>query len=193
MTSHPGHASDTSHSTEGLFGGPGEKPGTPCGVHFSSQTDLWATPDDFYQELNREFGFTLDVCALPGNAKCARYFTPEDDGLVQSWTGVCWMNPPYGRHIGKWLQRAFESSQQGAVVVCLIPARTDTKWWHDFVTQAAEVRFIKGRLHFGGSATPAPFPSAVVIFRPRPETRTKWARAFFRKQRGEQQAVEVLQ
>lgn len=182
----------TKQDTSGLFGESTAKPYMPGNVHFSSQTDLWATPEDLFQELDREFGFTLDVCALPSNAKCPSYFTPEQDGLVQTWSGVCWMNPPYGRHIGKWLQRAFENSQQGAVVVCLIPARTDTKWWHDFVTKASEVRFVKGRLHFGGSVTPAPFPSAIVVFRPRPETRTQWARAFFRKERAKPRALEVV-
>lgn len=176
----------TSHGDYGLFDEPAisEKSSPPAtrNVHFSSQTDVWATPDDLFAELHAEFGFTLDVCALPSNAKCECYFTPEQDGLSQEWTGVCWMNPPYGRHIGEWIGKALNSSQSGATVVCLIPARTDTRWWHDLVTKASEVRFIKGRIHFGNAATPAPFPSAVVIFRPREERRTQWARAFFRKQ-----------
>ncbi|KLT73269.1 adenine methyltransferase [Neisseria arctica] len=134
-------------------------------VHFSSKTDLWATPQDFFDNLNEEFGFELDVCALPENAKCEKYFTPENDGLKQDWTGTCWMNPPYGREIGKWMKKAYESSLTGnATVVCLVPARTDTKWFHDFAMKG-EVRFIKGRLKFGGSKNSAPFPSAVVIFR----------------------------
>lgn len=135
-------------------------------VHFSSKTDLWATPQQFFDGIDSEFGFTLDVCALPENAKCDRYFTPEQDGLRQRWHGVCWMNPPYGREIGLWLRKAFESSRAGATVVCLVPARTDTAWWHTWVIKADEVRFIRGRLKFGSSPNSAPFPSAVVVFRP---------------------------
>lgn len=133
-------------------------------VHFSSKTDLWATPQDFFDKLNAEFGFETDVCALPENAKCPVFYTPEIDGLKQTWGGVCWMNPPYGREIGKWMQKAYESSLSGATVVCLVPARTDTKWFHDFAMMG-EIRFIKGRLKFGGSKNSAPFPSAIVIFR----------------------------
>jgi phage N-6-adenine-methyltransferase len=134
-------------------------------VHFSSKTDLWATPRAFFADLDAEFSFTLDVCAIAENAKCENYFTPEIDGLTQNWRGVCWMNPPYGRQIGRWVRKAYESSKQGAVVVCLVPARTDTKWWHNFVTKASEVRFVKGRIKFGDAVSAAPFPSAVVIFR----------------------------
>ena len=133
-------------------------------VHFSSATDLWATPQAFFDSLNAEFGFTTDVCALPDNAKCAHHFTPEQNGLAQRWEGVCWMNPPYGREIGKWVQKAHESSKAGATVVCLLPARTDTRWWHEHCVHG-EVRFIRGRLKFGTATTSAPFPSAVVIFR----------------------------
>lgn len=133
-------------------------------VHFSSATDMWATPQEFFDDLNREFKFETDVCALPENAKCTRFFTPEDDGLVQNWRGVCWMNPPYGRTISQWMRKAYESSVSGATVVCLVPARTDTNWWHDYAMKG-EVRFIKGRLKFGGSKNSAPFPNAVVIFR----------------------------
>jgi phage N-6-adenine-methyltransferase len=132
-------------------------------VHFSSKTDLWATPQKFFDAL--PFVFDLDVCALPENAKCDRYFTPEVDGLAQEWTGVCWMNPPYGRTIGKWVKKALESSRATAdVVVCLLPARTDTKWFHDYCLQG-EIQFIKGRLKFGGAKNSAPFPSMLVIFR----------------------------
>jgi phage N-6-adenine-methyltransferase len=133
-------------------------------VHYSSKTDLWATPLDFYEKYNSIFNFGLDVCALPENAKCERYFTPDDDGLKQEWTGVCWMNPPYGRDIGKWMKKAYESSLTGlAIVVCLVPARTDTAWWHDYATKG-KIEFIRGRLKFGGSKHSAPFPSAVVVF-----------------------------
>jgi phage N-6-adenine-methyltransferase len=136
-------------------------------VHFSSATDLWATPQDFFDGLNAEFGFTLDVCANADNAKCADYFTAEQDGLAQDWRGVCWMNPPYGRGIGAWMRKAYESAQVGATVVCLVPARTDTAWWWGYAMKG-EVRFIRGRLKFGGRKENAPFPSAVVIFRGEP-------------------------
>ena len=99
---------------------------------FSSKTDLWATPQTFFDELNSEFGFDTDVCALASNAKCAKFFTPEVNGLTQAWEGVCWMNPPYGRGIRMWLKKAYESAQQGATVICLVPSRTDTQWWHDY-------------------------------------------------------------
>lgn len=135
-------------------------------VHFSSKTDMWATPNGFFAILDKEFGFTLDVCALPGNAKCTRFFTPDIDGLTQRWEGVCWMNPPYGRVIGAWVKKAHDSAKQGATVVCLLPARTDTRWWHDFIQGKAEVRFIRGRLKFGEAKRSAPFPSVIVIFRP---------------------------
>jgi phage N-6-adenine-methyltransferase len=135
-------------------------------VHFRSRTDLWATPWDFFRQLDREFGFDLDVCAVAANAKCPRYFTPEADGLRQEWRGVCWMNPPYGREIGRWVTKALDASLEGAAVVALVPARTDTAWWHAAVMAAAEVRLVRGRLRFGDSPHAAPFPSAVVVFRP---------------------------
>lgn len=133
---------------------------------YSSATDLWATPQSFFDELDREFSFDLDVCALPENAKCERFYTPEQNGLQQEWQGRCWMNPPYGRKIGDWIKKAYESSLRGATVVCLVPARTDTKWWHDFCMKG-DIRFIRGRLYFeggNGAGDRAPFPSAVVIF-----------------------------
>jgi phage N-6-adenine-methyltransferase len=130
----------------------------------------WGTPQDFFDELNEEFGFTLDVAASADNAKCARHFTEADDGLAQDWSAdVCWMNPPYGRVIGDWMRKAYESSLAGATVVCLVPARTDTGWWWDYATKG-EVRFIRGRLRFtGGSKNNplshnAPFPVAVIVF-----------------------------
>ena len=134
-------------------------------VHFSSATDLHATPQDFFDKLNAEFGFELDVCAIPGNAKCSKFFTPEQDGLKQEWNGVCWMNPPYGREIGAWMRKANESAKKGATVVCLVPARTDTNWWHQYAIQH-EVRFVRGRLKFGDAKNSAPFPSAVVVIKP---------------------------
>lgn len=133
---------------------------------FSSKTNLWATPLDFFERTDAEFHFDCDVCALPENAKCAKFYSPCEDGLSQRWTGRCWMNPPYGRDISKWVAKAYESVQHGAeLVVCLLPARTDTAWWHDYVLKASEVRFIRGRLKFGDSKNSAPFPSALVVFR----------------------------
>ena len=134
-------------------------------VHFSSERDNWETPQDFFDKLNEEFGFTLDVCAEDDTAKCEKYYTKKDDAFTKKWKGVCWMNPPYGRGIGVWLEKAYETSQNESTVVCLIPSRTDTKWWHDYVMQAAEIRFVKGRLKFDGHKNSAPFPSAVVVFK----------------------------
>ena len=128
----------------------------------TSNTDQWSTPQAFFDGLNAEFGFTVDVCALPENAKCAKYYTPEMDGLAQKWGGACWMNPPYGREIGKWVKKAAEA---GTLVVGLLPARTDTMWFHDYIYGRAEMRFVKGRLKFGDSKNSAPFPSMVVIWR----------------------------
>lgn len=133
---------------------------------FSSATDNWATPQDFFDRLNKEFRFELDVCASESNAKCQRFFTKEQNGLTQDWRGVCWMNPPYGRGIGEWMRKAYESARtNGATVVCLVPARTDTKWWHDYAAKG-EVFFVPGRLKFGDAKHSAPFPCAVVTFRP---------------------------
>jgi phage N-6-adenine-methyltransferase len=132
---------------------------------FSSKTDLWSTPQNFFDLLNEEFNFTIDVCAIPENAKCEKFFTPEINGLKQEWKGVCWCNPPYGREIGKWVEKAYIASTLGATVVMLLPARTDTKWFHEYIYNKAEIRFVKGRLKFGNSKTAAPFPSMVVVFR----------------------------
>ena len=145
-------------------------------VLFSSKSDLWPTEQGFFDKMNRRYGpFDLDVCALPSNAKCARYFTPEMDGLQQPWRGRCWCNPPYGKTIGLWLRKAWESSVEGATVVCLLPARVDTRWWHDYVAPyAAAIDFIKGRLRFGDGRYPAPFPSVVVVFKPALQYRCRW-------------------
>ena len=131
---------------------------------FSSDDMTWETPQNLFNKLNDEFHFTLDVCALPQTAKCKEYYTPEIDGLKQEWEGICWMNPPYGRQIGIWLKKAYEESLKGITVVCLIPSRTDTKYWHDYCMKSSEIRFVKGRLKFGNSTNSAPFPSAIVIF-----------------------------
>lgn len=132
---------------------------------FSSKTDLWATPQYFFDELDSEFHFTLDACATPENAKCERYYTPEMDGLSQPWDGVVWCNPPYGRHVGDWVAKASEEARKGVTTVMLLHARTDTRWFHDYIYKKAEVRFVRGRLKFGESQNNAPFPSMVCIFR----------------------------
>jgi phage N-6-adenine-methyltransferase len=136
-------------------------------VHFSSRSCEWATPPELFAALAAEFGpFDLDVCATAEDAKCARYFTQAEDGLRQRWSGRVWMNPPYGRAIGQGMHKALEVARSGEadVVVCLVPARTDTRWWHDYAARG-EVRFLPGRVRFGGGQNSAPFPSAVVVFR----------------------------
>ena len=135
-------------------------------VHFSSATDEWATPQFLFDALNAEFRFSLDPCATPENAKCSRFYTRKEDGLQQDWSEeTVFMNPPYGREIGRWMQKAYEASRSGATVVCLIPARTDTSWWHRYAMRG-EIRLLQGRLKFGDGQNSAPFPSAIVIFRP---------------------------
>jgi len=145
---------------------------------FTSTTDEWPTPADLFRTLDAEFHFNLDPAASADNALCGQFFTREDDGLSRPWFGTVYMNPPYGRQMKHWIAKAYTESQNGATVVCLIPARTDTSYWHDYVMRAAEVRMIRGRLHFdcdrqrgrvdGGEskAHNAPFPSVVVVFRP---------------------------
>lgn len=134
---------------------------------FSSKSDEWSTPQGFFDKLHAEFDFCLDPCATQENAKCVLYYTVEDNGLAQPWLGQrVFMNPPYGRNvIDRWMKKAYEESQRGALVVCLVPSRTCTRWFHDYAMKG-EVRFIRGRLKFGGSKNSAPFPSALVIFRP---------------------------
>ena len=133
---------------------------------FSSQKYDWETPQALFDALDRVFHFTLDVCATPVNAKCVKFFTPDDNSLKQEWHGICWMNPPYGREVSRWVKKASESAKQnGATVVCLLPARVDTKWWHEYCVKG-EVYFIQGRLKFGKAKHSAPFPSAIVVFRP---------------------------
>ncbi|MBA3351129.1 MAG: hypothetical protein H0U23_01665 [Blastocatellia bacterium] len=136
-------------------------------VHFSSNTDEWPTPKWLFQALDREFRFTLDPCSTDQNAKCAKHFTRKENGLIQPWHDeAVFMNPPYGREIAEWMEKAYSESKQGALVVCLIPSRTDTVWWHKFAMRG-EIRFWPGRLKFEGAKASAPFPSAIVIFRPK--------------------------
>lgn len=145
---------------------------------FSSLTPEWETPPELFAPLQAEFCLDLDVCATAENAKCARYFTRAQDGLALPWVGRCWMNPPYGRTIGAWVRKAQESTENrdATLVVCLLPARTDTRWWHQYIWDLAchrprrgvHVRFLKGRVKFllpdGTRLASAPFPSCLVVF-----------------------------
>ena len=136
-------------------------------VMFSSKTGEWATPKEFFDKLNWRFGpFSLDPCANASNTKCMNFFTEAEDGLSKSWEGFnSFINPPYGRGIEKWIKKGYEESRnENTRVVMLIPARTDTKYWHNYVMKADEVYFVKGRLKFGDSSNSAPFPSAGVVF-----------------------------
>lgn len=134
---------------------------------YSSRSEEWPTPESFFAELNAEFGFTLDPCATPENAKCAHFFTKQQNGLLQDWgTHVVFCNPPYGKHIRAWAYKCYAASLQGATVVLLVHARTDTRWFHDFVYRKAHLRFIRGRLRFGDGTQSAPFPSLVAVYRP---------------------------
>lgn len=136
---------------------------------YSSATDEWETPQHIFDWLNEEFHFTLDVCATAANAKTPHYLTREQNGLAWSWYGhICWMNPPYGRDIAKWVRKAYEEAvMDRATTVCLLPSRTDTAWWHDYCMRSNDIRFLRGRLKFGGAKWNAPFPSVIVVFRPK--------------------------
>lgn len=140
-------------ATLGLFG------------NAKGRTDVWSTPQDLFDKLDQVFNFTLDVCALPENAKCQDFYTPELNGLKQKWSGVCWMNPPYGSEIKFWIEKASETAKQGHTVVALLPVRTDVGWWQEHCLNR-EIHYIKGRLKFGGCKHNAPFGCAVVVFRP---------------------------
>uniref|UniRef100_A0A6M3JXD9 Putative methyltransferase n=2 Tax=viral metagenome TaxID=1070528 RepID=A0A6M3JXD9_9ZZZZ len=147
---------------------------------FSNINNAWCTPQDFFDKLNKEFDFNLDPCATEKSAKCMKYFTATEDGLKQDWGGYrVFVNPPYGRQIGKWVKKCYEEGQkQNTLVVLLIPSRTDTRYFHDYILNKAEIRFIKGRLTFWDldgekyqqgrfkDMTPAPFPSCIAIFKP---------------------------
>jgi len=136
---------------------------------FSRESDEWETPQDLYDSLNLEFKFSLDAAATQENRKCLHYIPRESDSLTAPWfdivgTKPIWLNPPYSK-IRQFMEKAYREAERGCTVVCLIPSRTDTRWWHDYVMKAQEIRLIKGRLKFGGSTNSAPFPSAIVIFR----------------------------
>lgn len=135
-------------------------------VLFSSANDVWGTPQYLFYALHKEFGFMLDPCSNGQNQKCARHFTELDNGLMQDWGSErVFMNPPYSR-VRDWMRKAYSAANDGATVVCLVPSRTDTDWWHSYAMKG-EIRFIKGRLKFGDAVNSAPFPSAIIVFRPR--------------------------
>ena len=137
----------------------------------SSKNMCWCTPQDFFDKLNEEFRFVLDPAATEKTAKCPLYYTPETDGLSQSWNrgGAVFCNPPYGSEIGKWVKKAYDEAQKGQTIVLLLPARTDTKYFHDYIYGKAEIRFLRGRIRFtdedGRASDPAPFPSMIVIYK----------------------------
>ena len=132
----------------------------------SSKSNEWATPQDFFDELDDEFGFTLDPCSTDENRKCEKHYTLADDGLSRDWSGdVVFMNPPYGGNTGDWIKKAYDESRRGSTVVCLIVSSTDRSYWHDYIfPHAAQIRFVRGRLKFNGVQASAPFASAVVVF-----------------------------
>jgi phage N-6-adenine-methyltransferase len=130
-----------------------------------SDSDEWATPADFFGRYDRLYRFTLDVCATPENARCARFFTKQENGLQQTWAPErCWMNPPYS-DVKAWMHKAYQESRDGALVVCLLPSRTGTFWFHEYAAKG-QIEFLRGRLKFGGSDLNAPFESMVVTFYP---------------------------
>ena len=136
-------------------------------VLYSSRSEEWATPADFFAALDDEFGFTLDPCATRLNAKCSTFYTKDDNGLVQDWgRHSVFCNPPYGRDIGEWVKKSYLAAKAGATVVLLVHARTDTRYFHDWIYGKAELRFVRGRLKFGDGTQSAPFPSLLAIYRP---------------------------
>lgn len=145
-------------------------------VHTSSKSNEWETPQEFFDKYNAIYNFDMDVCATDENHLVDKYWTEEDDSLTKDWgNNVCWMNPPYGRSIKHFIKKAYEESLKGATVVCLIPSRTDTSWWHDYVMKG-KIEFIRGRLKFinrtfpswradgNFKVSPAPFPCSVIVF-----------------------------
>lgn len=139
-----------------------------AGILAQPKSHEWQTPYELFEELDAEFGFRLDAAASDDNALCDEWFTDRLDGLRMDWWPYeqVFCNPPYGNQIGRWVEKGYDEAQKGCTVVMLIPARTETRYWHDYVMKAREIRFIKGRLRFSGFTVNAPFPSAVVVFRP---------------------------
>lgn len=133
----------------------------------SSKNEDWETPKELFYKYDNIYHFTIDIAASKDNALCEKFFTIEDNALIQDWGGygnVCWMNPPYGRKVSAFMKKALEESRKGATVVCLVPSRTDTAWWHE-CAMMGEITFIKGRLRFSNAKDSAPFPSAIVVFK----------------------------
>lgn len=131
---------------------------------FSSKSEDWETPQILFDELNKIWHFTLDVCASKENTKCKKYFTMNENGLLKCWKGnICWMNPPYGREISKWIRKAYyEWSENNVIIIALLPVRTCTKWFHEYIYKKAHIEFIKGRLKFSNAKENAPFPSMII-------------------------------
>lgn len=142
----------------------------------SSKSNEWETPQWFFDKLDKEFGFTLDPCATPLNAKCSKFYTQKDNGLKQGWAGeIVFMNPPYGGNTDKWIRKAWQESLNGAIVVCLLVSSTDRSYWHDYIfPYASQIRWIRGRLRFGEASSTAPFASAIVIFGGEYDRRQIW-------------------
>ena len=134
-------------------------------LRFKSATNEWPTPDNLWKPLDDEFGFTLDVCSTHENAKCANHFTLAEDGLKQPWSGVAWMNPPYGSQLARWIKKCHDEAKRGVLVVGLIPVRSNTSYWHDYV-MGNEIRFVRGYPKFGNAKQGLKAPLAVVIWRP---------------------------
>lgn len=145
-------------------------------VHFKSSNKEWETPESLFQPLRKEFNIVFDVCASPENTKCRAYYDKKLNALSASWSianeftegkFAVWMNPPYGRGIDRWVRKAHEESLKGVTIVALLPARTDTSWFHNYIHGKQEVRFLKGRVKFVDAKSSAPFPSMIVVFRPK--------------------------
>lgn len=130
------------------------------------QKDLWETPPHIFNPLNEEFDFTLDPCCQIHTAKCAKFYTPQENGLLQDWTGeICFVNPPYSRgNIDQWMKKCYLESLKGVVIVALIPVSTSSKWFHRYVWKKAEIRFYQGRIRFIGAPFTAPFSSCLAIY-----------------------------
>jgi phage N-6-adenine-methyltransferase len=145
------------------------------GMQRTTADPTWATPQWLFDYWDALFDFDLDVCAATETAKCKSYYTPEIDGLSQPWDSrMCWMNPPYGREIVKWCSKAADEADNGATVVGLVPARTDTGWWHDHVLRAGSIYFLRGRIAFGDGTSPAPFPNAIVVWEQAQSLEVHW-------------------
>jgi len=153
-------------------------------VHYSSKSRDWETPESIFKPLQEEFNIVLDVCATDQNKKCDAYLDRKLNGLTSEWLivgetgkpskGACWMNPPYGREVGAWVRKAHAESLKGITTVALLPARTDTKWFHEYIYGKTEIRFFKGRIRFVNAKASAPFPSMIVIFKPQKKKLFRW-------------------